>query len=132
MSIEMVGTWIAAFLTLCLFSFLYKDNPLFRLAEALFAGVSLGYYIGQTANNTLKPNLVIPLFTDFRHNADLLVPALLGINLYTRYVPKIAWMARFSLAVYVGYYTGITMVQKLQGEVLPLSLIHISEPTRPY
>ena len=28
-------------------------------------------------------------------------------------------MARFSLAVYVGYYTGVNMVQKLQGEVLP-------------
>ena len=119
MSVELIGTWIAAFLTLCLFSFLYRDNPFFRFAEALFAGVSLGYYIGQTANNTLKPNLVLPLVTDFGHNADLLIPALLGLNLYTRYVPRIAWMARFSLAVYVGYYTGVNMVQKLQGEVLP-------------
>lgn len=119
MSVEMIGTWIAAFLTLCLFSFLYKDNPLFRFAEALFAGVSLGYYIGQTANNTLKPNLFVPLFTDFRHNVDLVIPLLLGLNLYTRYIPRIAWFARFSLAVYVGYYTGVNMVQKLQGEVLP-------------
>jgi hypothetical protein len=119
MSVELIGTWIAAFLTLCLFSFLYKDNPFFRFAEALFAGVSLGYYIGQTANNTLKPNLVLPLVHDFRSNFDLVIPALLGLNLYTRYIPRIAWMARFSLAVYVGYYTGVTMVQKLQGEVLP-------------
>ncbi len=119
MSIELIGTWIAALLTLCLFSFLYKDNPFFRFAEALFAGVSLGYYIGQTANNTLKPNLVLPLVHDFRGNYDLVIPALLGLNLYTRYIPRIAWMARFSLAVYVGYYTGVNMVQKLQGEVLP-------------
>jgi hypothetical protein len=118
---HLIGTWIAALLTLCLLSFLYKDNPFFRFAEALFAGVSLGYYIGQTADQTLKPNLVMPLVHDFRHNAHLLIPAFLGLNLYTRYFTKIGWMARVSLAVYVGYYVGINMVQKLQGEVLPQS-----------
>ncbi len=118
---EIIGIWIAAFLTLCILSFLYKDNPFFRFAEALFAGVSLGYYIGQTADQTLKPNLILPLVRDFSHNGDLVIAALIGVNLYTRYIPKIAWMARFSLAIYVGYYVGINMVQKLQGEVLPQS-----------
>ena len=116
---EIIGTWIAAFLTLCIFSFLYRDNPFFRFAEALFAGVSLGYYIGQTADQTLKPNLVLPLVQDFGSNWNLLFAALIGVNLYNRYIPPVAWLARYSLAIYVGYYTGINMVQKLQGEVLP-------------
>jgi hypothetical protein len=111
----------AAFLTLCLFSFLYKDNPFFRLAEALFAGVSLAYYIGQTADQTIKPNLILPLIHDFRGNWDLLLAALIGLNLFNRYIPRISWLSRISLAIYVGYYTGINMVQKLQGEVLPQS-----------
>jgi hypothetical protein len=119
MTPQIIGTWIAAFLTLCIFSFLYKDNPFFRFAEALFAGVSLGYYIGQAADQTLKPNLVLPLVHDFSHNWTLLFAALIGVNLYNRYVPPLAWLARYSLAIYVGYYTGINMVQKLQGEVLP-------------
>jgi hypothetical protein len=119
MTPEIIGTWIAAFLTLCIFSFLYRDNPFFRFAEALFAGVSLGYYIGQTADQTLKPNLILPLARDFGSNWDLLLAALIGANLYNRYIPAVAWTARFSLAIYVGYYTGINMVQKLQGEVLP-------------
>jgi hypothetical protein len=119
MSGDLIGIWVAALLTLCLFSFLYRDNPFFRTAEALFAGVSLGYYIGQTANQTLKPNLILPLMHDLKGNWDLIFPALLGLNLYTRYIPRIAWVARLSLGTYVGYYTGITMVQKLQGEVLP-------------
>ena len=119
LSPEMIGTWIAAFLTLCIFSFLYRDNPFFRFAEALFAGVSLGYYIGQTADQTFKPNLVLPLVRDFGANWNLLLAALIGINLYNRYIPPLAWLARYSLAIYVGYYTGINMVQKLQGEVLP-------------
>ena len=120
---EFFGTWVAALLTLCLMSFLYRDNPFFRFAEALFAGVSLGYYIGITLDQTLRPNLWMPLVTDgvTATNAHLLFAGLVGFNLYTRYIPKIAWWARSSLALYVGYYVGINMVQKLQGEVLPQS-----------
>lgn len=121
-SYQLIGTWVAAGLTLCLFSFLYKDNPFFRFAEALFAGVSLGYYIGITLSQTIKPNLILPLAQGVTwDNAHLLFAGLVGINLYTRYIPKIAWFARLSLALYVGYYVGINMVQKLQGEVLPQS-----------
>jgi hypothetical protein len=116
---EAIGTWIGAFLTLCIFSFLYKDNPFFRFAESLFAGVSLGYYIGTVSANTLGPNLLRPLFGDFGANAHLLIPLLLGLNLYTRYVPRIAWLSRLSLAVYIAYFVGINMVQKIQGEVVP-------------
>jgi hypothetical protein len=116
---DLIGTWIGALLTLCIFSFLYKDNPFFRFAESLFAGVSLGYYIGIVMVNTLQPNLLRPLFGSFGENWDLLIPLVLGINLYTRFIPKIAWMARISLAAYIAYYVGINMVQKLQGEVVP-------------
>jgi hypothetical protein len=118
---ELLGTWLAALLTLFLMSFLYKDNPFFRFAEALFAGVSLGYYIGITLDQTLRPNLFEPLAQDglTPTNFHLLFAGLVGLNLYTRYVKKIAWLARSSLAIYVGYYVGINMVQKLQGEVLP-------------
>jgi len=116
---EVIGTWIGAFLTLCIFSFLYKDNPFFRFAESLFAGVSLGYYIGTVSTNTLGPNLIRPLASDFGGNAHLLIPLLLGLNLYTRYVPRITWLSRLSLAVYIAYFAGINMVQKLQGEVVP-------------
>jgi len=35
-----IGTWVAAFLTLSIFSFLYKDNPFYKFAEHLMVGVS--------------------------------------------------------------------------------------------
>lgn len=110
-----------AFLTLCILSFLYKDNPFFRFAESLFAGMSLGYYIGLANQQTLMPNLFGPLFGDFSGNFVLLIPMALGILLYFRYIPKVAWMARIALAVYIGYYVGVMLLQKLHGEVLPQS-----------
>jgi len=118
-----IGVWINAFLTLCILSFLYKDNVFFRFAESLFAGLSLGYYIGLSVQNTLRPNLFNPLFNHPTEGLNLLliVPMLLGILLYFRYIPRISWVARIALAVYVGYYSGVYLVQKLHGEVLPQS-----------
>ncbi len=112
-------TWIAALLTLACMSFLYKDNPFFRFAESLFAGVSLGYFIGTTLNQTLVPNLILPLHRDFAQNWDLLVPGLLGVLLYMRYVPKIGWISRFALSIYVAYYIGVDFTRRIHGEVLP-------------
>jgi hypothetical protein len=49
MPIELIiGAWVATGLTLFIFTFLYKDNPLFKLAENLYVGVSVGYTIIKT------------------------------------------------------------------------------------
>ena len=114
-----IGIWVAAFLTLCAFSFLYKDNPFFRFAEALFAGVSLGYYVGQVLNGTIMPNLIVPLQTDFAQNWDLLGAGMVGVLLFMRYVPRISWVSRYALAIYVAYYIGLDFTRRIHGEVLP-------------
>jgi len=125
-----IGVWIAAFLTIACLSFLYKDNPFFRFAESLFAGVSLGYYVGITLNQTLEPNLFEPL-RDFKTNWDLLVPGILGVVLYMRYIPKVGWISRYALAIYVTYYIGVEFTRKIHGEVLPQlarTILPISKP----
>ena len=59
-----VGIWVGALLTLCIFSFLYKDNPLYKFAEHLFVGVSIGYVVMQQYYNVLLPNLFERLTVD--------------------------------------------------------------------
>jgi len=34
-----IGIWVAAFLTLGIFSFLYRDNPLYKMTESILVGV---------------------------------------------------------------------------------------------
>jgi hypothetical protein len=114
-----IGTWLAALLTLAVLSFLYRDNPVFRFAESLFAGVSLGYYVSLAVDQTLRPNLFEPLRENFAMNNDLLIAGVLGALLYMRYVPRIGWVARYGLAVYVAYYIGVEFTRKVHGEVLP-------------
>lgn len=126
-----IGIWISALLTLFALSFLYKDNPFFRFAESLFAGVSLGYYVGIVLNQTVLPNLYVPLKTDFANNWDLLVAGGIGILLYVRYVPRIGWISRYALAIFVAYYIGVEFTRRIHGEVLP-QLARTIQPLWPW
>ena len=55
---EILTAWISAFLTLAIFSFLFNDNPLYKAAEHLFAGVSAGYGIVLAYWQFLRPSLL--------------------------------------------------------------------------
>ena len=52
-----IGIWVAALLTLCVFSFLYRDNPFYKLAESIFVGVSAAYWMVVAFWDVLVPNL---------------------------------------------------------------------------
>lgn len=135
-----LSIWIAALLTLAIFSFLYKDNPLYKFAEHLFVGVSAGYYIVLNLWTVISPNLAEPLFrnvmgremwdgaafTPDRHGlfnvslgdyrAFLFLPGLLGVLLFARLFGRIGWVSRWSLAVIIGVYAGIKTTGFAQGD----------------
>ena len=141
-----VGVWIGAALTLCIFSFLYKDNPFYKLAEHLFVGVSAGYFISLRFWTVIVPNLWEPLLKAMRgqgvdpshhgafaaqlgdYRAWLVVPGLLGLLLFTRFVDRLSWVSRWSLALIIGVFAGIKttgfaqgdMVAQVQGSLQPL------------
>ena len=54
---EILTAWISAFLTLSILSFLFNDNPLYKAAEHLFAGISAGYGIVLAYWQFLRPTL---------------------------------------------------------------------------
>ena len=57
-----LGAWIAAFLTLGIFSYLYRDNPLYKIAEHVFVGVSAAYWAATFYWTQIYPNLFGRLF----------------------------------------------------------------------
>ena len=125
-----IGIWIAALLTLGIYSFLYKDNPAYKLCEHLFVGVSAGYYVVLMYFSVVKPNLLDPLFTDFTHERHflLVIPLALGILLFSRFFPKGDWLSRWSLALILGVYPALRitgfgqgdLVEQIHGTMLPL------------
>jgi hypothetical protein len=117
MSLEFIGITVAALFTLCIYSFLYKDNPFYKFAEHVFAGLSAGYYVGLVWHSIIQQQLLGPLFEE--HQLLFVIPAILGLLMFTRFVPKIAWISRISLAFVVGNTAGIVLTQQLHGLVLP-------------
>lgn len=114
-----VQTWVAAILTLFVFTFLYKDNPLYKFAEHLFVGLAAGYYAALEYNTVLKPNLLKPLFTDFGHNVILLIPLVLTLFLWARLLPAGGWISRWTLGMLVGIYAGLGIIGAIQGDFFP-------------
>lgn len=117
-----LGIWIAAGLTLCIYSFLYKDNPLFKFAEHLFVGVSAGYLLTITFHDNFLPHIYKPLksaMTDGKYAEFIvLVPAFMGIMMFSQFIPKFGWMVRWPFAFMMGYHSGVSMVPGMQADVL--------------
>ena len=112
---ELFATWVSIALTLCILSFLYRDNPLYKFAEHLFVGVSAGYYIALAYQETIRPNLVEAVIAG---NYWRFVPLVLALMMFTRFVPRIAWLSRWPLAFIVGMYAGINVGAYGRGDLI--------------
>ena len=114
--IEILQIWVAAFFTLAIFSFLYKDNPLFKFGEHVFAGLSAGYYIGLVWKSIILQQLWYPILAG---EWLLVFPAMLGLLMFARLIPKISWVSRVSLAFVMGNTAGVFLISQLNGMILP-------------
>jgi len=94
---ETIGIWIAAGLTLCVFSFLYKDNPFYRFAEHLYVGVSVGYTIAQAWHQTVIRLIWNPISQ--QGDYTVIIPACIGLLIFSRFIPKYRWLIRWPLAL---------------------------------
>ncbi len=129
-SMSNFGVWLAAFLTLSIFSFLYDDNPFYRFAEHLFVGVSAAYWMVLGFWSTLVPNLfgnLLPEFTsrwfmsgltDHQRDLSYLVPLVFGILLLLRLFPKGGHLSRWALAFILGTTAGLRLIAFLTADFM--------------
>jgi hypothetical protein len=107
--IDLFGIWVSIFLTLAIFSFLYDDNPIYKLAENLFLGISIGIGTIEIYYGVFKPNLI-------DHLADLrwqsFIPLGLLFLLMMKITKKYSYFARLPIAFIVAAFAGV----KLTGE----------------
>jgi hypothetical protein len=123
---QIIGTWLAAGLTLMMFSFIYKDNVFFRFGEHLYLGLSVGYYINVQYWQLLYPEVIRRVTIE--HNYWVLMPALLGVFILLRLVPSLAWLSRWSFAFYIGGVAGYSIPNIVHN----LLLVQISRTLVPF
>ncbi|MCD6088006.1 MAG: hypothetical protein J7K11_08610 [Candidatus Hydrothermae bacterium] len=117
---NVIWTWIAAGLTLAIFSFLYKDNPFYKLAEHIYVGSSAAFWFIYLWYFDVKPKLVDAWVqnTGFEKYI-LIVPAILAVLMLTRFIPTISWLSRWAIAFTVGMGAGLGITGALQGFLVP-------------
>ncbi len=108
--------WVSSLLTLCIFSFIFRDNPFYRFAEHLFVGTSAGYFIALSYHNVVYPNLIVPLFKE--GHFIYVIPLILGILYTTRFIPRISWLVRIPIAFILGWGSGVGIPAALQTDVI--------------
>ncbi len=114
---ELLGTWVAALLTLMVFSYLVSDNPLYRLAEHLFVGSALGYAIVVAIQDVLLPRLST-LARDPVASWHLLIPLLLGLLLLAKGRVSTAWLGNISVGFLFGVGAALAIGGALVGSLL--------------
>lgn len=132
---EILGIWIAAFLTLCIYSVLYRDNPFYRFAEHLFVGISVGYGIVIAFHQGFLPLAWEPLsesvgalWAEITRNATpetkaaltglfKIIPIGLGLLFFARLSPRHAWIVSYPTAILIGFSSGVQIPNVLQADI---------------
>ena len=120
-TIEIAGAWLSIFLTLCIFSYLYEDNPIYKLAEHLFLGVSIGYGVIEIYYGVLRPNLIDKLvFADAwtLSRIGLFAPLVMFFLLFTKFTRKYSWLARIPIAFLVAAFAGVKMTGEANARLI--------------
>ena len=119
---------------------MYRDNPIYRVAEHIFAGLTAGYQVGliwdtiiitqvwdpmTSGNGALVIGLLLVGKYDVLSNSDVagqwwkFIPGVLGFLMFTRFSARLSWISRISLAFVMGAMAGFFLVSELHGRVLP-------------
>lgn len=137
---EHFALWLGGFLTLGIFSFLYKDNPWYKLTEAIYIGISAGYFVVVLFWDNFYSKLWVGLFPPERVNEAgelipgaepdywLIIGGVLGLLMLMRLLPKVGWISRWPLAFIVGATAGLWLInyfssfvmRQLENTVVPL------------
>lgn len=99
LNIDLIWMIVSFILTLCVFSYLFGDNPIFRFVTGILIGVSAGYFAVVIIYQVLLPRLVIPLL---QGSIVALIPLFLSGLLLTKLSPRLSKLGNLSMAYLVG------------------------------
>ncbi len=110
------GTLAAGLVTIAIFSFLYRDNPLYRAAEHLLMGLSVGFTIVLLWNSVLKPKMLTPLISEGDFSA--IIPLVLSVLMLLRLRSSWGYLSKPVLAFVVGAGAGVSIPAMFDARIL--------------
>jgi len=115
---DVLGTWVAALLTLAVLSYILGNNIVFRMAEYLFVGMAAGYAGALAWSQVLWPRLLM-LIAEPREHWPYAVFFALGVLLLARGARRIAVLGNLPLGVLFGTGAALAVGGALTGTLVP-------------
>src|ERR671930_406587 len=137
MDATLTGSIVAGVLPLMVFSYLLGANPLWRVAQSLLVGVSVGYVTLVLLTQVIAPQIarvIAPAAgADPSDRWLAAVPVALGLLLLLRIGYPGAWPASFGLNLVVVVGSALALGGALAGTIVPQSLdtmrpLHFDNP----
>ena len=117
--VELVWALVGFVLTIMVFSYLFGDNILFRIATYIFVGVSAGYAFVVVFYHVLLPRLIEPLLLgSMLERALLVIPLIMAGLLLTKISPRLASLGKMPMAFLVGVGAAVAVGGAVFGTLL--------------
>jgi hypothetical protein len=118
--LDMLGAFAGFIFTIMVFSYIFGDNALFRLAIYIFIGVSAGYAAVIAVYNVILPQIIAPLLSGDLSALQLAIPTMLcALLLFTKLSPRFNILGVPVLAYLVGVGAAAVIAGAVLGTLFP-------------
>jgi len=109
-----ISIWLAAFFTIAIFSYAYKDNPIFKFVEHTFVAAAVGNAV------VMGVDSIIRIGWNRIMTGELIyfIPFILGIMLYARFHKKYYWLSNYGIATITAIGIGLTLRTSVQTDIV--------------
>ena len=124
---DLIGVILGFVFTLMIFSYIFGDNVLFRVAIYIFIGVAAGYAAVVAFYNVIWPQMLYPMI--FGSQSDrlfVLFPTVLGILLLFKVSPRFTRLGNPAIAYLVGVGVATMIGGAVTGTLFPQMLSSIN------
>ncbi len=115
--------WAGAICTIAVYSFLWRENRLFRAFQSLYVGLAAGYGVVMSVR-IMQRQVLTPLSKE--GDFLVLIPTILGLLLFAKLSPKAPWLARWPMAFLMGIGSALSIkaiesdfVRQIQATLIP-------------
>ncbi len=134
-SYQGLTVWLGAIATLAIFSFLFRENRVYRFAEHTLLGLGIGFGIAATITDIIIPKWWNPLTQGLRGHhygivALAIVEVLLGLFWYGLYHRKTVWLSRIVMGLSIGAGAGLAFKAEINDK-LPQIIASFKSPYVP-
>lgn len=122
------AVWLGAFCVLAIYSYLFRDNPVYRLMMQIFIGINVGYAVVVQWKDILYPLWWMPMMDGIDallgqgrgspYGALWILVGCLGLLWYFQLSRRYLWLSRIVIGITVGIGAGFTF-KSLFGQNLP-------------